>query len=222
MESIAYQIKRTLVGALGYVYHYKVQFFKILIFPFIFFTIYYLIERVTDSTTYYWGMFFAAWIIYTQIAVVTHRMILLGPNSVPNWGIYVPTKRELHFFTTSFILGLMMIPITFLNIIPSGGSILFTIVSSYLISRFSLVFPSIAVDNAWSFSDSWSVTKDHQILMLTVILIFPIVISIPEILLSELPYTSILVTFISLITLIITIAALSVAFKVINESNSLS
>ena len=219
--SVTYQIKRTLVGAIGYVYHYKVQFFKILIFPFLFFTIYYLIATVVDSAAFTWGIIFAAWIIYTQIAVVTHRMILLGPNSVPNWGIYVPTRREFHFFITSFILGLIMIPVAFLNIIPNGGSILFTIVSSYLISRFSLVFPSIAVDNPWSFSDSWSVTKDHQILMLAVILIFPIVISIPEILLSKLPHTSLLVTFVSLITLVITIAALSVAFKVINESNSI-
>ena len=147
-------------------------------------------------------------------------MVLLGPNSVPNWGIYIPTKRELHFFLTTFILSIMMIPFSFLNLIPNGGSILSTILSSYLISRFSLVFPSIAVDSPWSFSESWSQTKDHQILMFTVILIFPFIVSMPEILLSELPYTSMMVTFISLITLVITIAALSVAFKVINEDNS--
>lgn len=209
------------MGALGYVYHYKIQFLKILVFPFLFFTVYYLNASLSDNAFYSWGGIFAVWIIYTQIAVVTHRIILLGPNSVPNWGVYIPTTRELNFFVKSFIMGLLMIPVSILNIFPDVGPYLFTIVSCYLFSRLSLVFPSIAVDSPWSFSDSWVITKDHQILMLVVILIFPLVITIPELLLSELPYTSLLVTFISLITLVIMVAALSVAFKVINESNSL-
>ncbi len=212
------KIRRTLLGAIGYVYFYKIQFLKILAFPFIFFSVYYLTVSENSNIIFSWIILLTSWIIYTQVAVSTHRIILLGPNAVPNWGIYLPTFRELHFFMTSFILGIMMLPLLLFMAIPGIGIIMYTIASAYLISRFSLVFPTIAIDNPMTFSDSWAVTKNYQILMLTVVLIFPIVVSIPEILFDKLPHTEIIVTAVSLITLVLMVAALSVSYKVINEN----
>ena len=48
----------------------------------------------------------------------------------------------------------------------------------YLFIRSSLVFPSIAVDGKIRLRDSWEITRNNQLLMLSVILIIPLFIGV--------------------------------------------
>jgi len=154
-------------------------------------------------------------VIYSVIAVTTHRLILLGPQSVPKWGLKKVTKRELKFILYSLGLFIMLILPAQLTLIPFGGWILATLGMCYLLGRFSLVFPAIATDKNWSFQKSWWATQPHQIMMVTIVIIFPLLISIPEVLLTRNPYTQFISQIISVITEILVIASLSMAFKAI-------
>ena len=53
--------------------------------------------------------------------------------------------------------------------------------------------------------------------MMVVVAIFPFVISIPEQLLSNLPYAGVFVNLLSALTMVFVVAAVSVAFQVITE-----
>lgn len=160
--------------------------------------------------------------IYTILAITTHRIILLGPDSVSEWGIYMPRKREIYFVFYSIGLGLLMIPFSLLALIPAIGWVIAVVAIIYLMARLSLVFPAIATDQGWSFSDSWKATRNHQILMMIVVAIFPFVISIPERLLIHVPYTGMFVSFLSALTMVFVVAALSVAFQVITENGEIN
>ncbi len=157
-------------------------------------------------------------VVYAVIAVITHRVILLGPESVAEWGLSLPQKREFYFILYSIGLGLCMIPVgLFAMIIPVVGVVVSVLVMLYLIARLSLVFPAIATDQDWSFSDSWKATKKHQPLMIVVIVVVPLVVAIPEQLLSLIPYLGFLAVLLSVFTMVYIVAALSVAFQIITE-----
>jgi hypothetical protein len=220
MKSIAYQIKRTLIGAIGYVYHYRYNFIRAIILPFIFLSIISFIEPEEYSFRHSFLVTVIEFIIYTQIAINTHRTILIGAEAARKWGLYIPSGRDLKFILYEIALLLMLIPLGFLSLIPNFGFALTLISYIYILGRLSLVFPAIATDKSYSFSNSWYATSDYQILMIVVVGIFPTILSIPELFLIEFPYIYLAVNFISLIALIFTIAALSVAFKVINEESS--
>lgn len=154
-------------------------------------------------------------VIYTLIAVTTHRLILLGPGSVPKWGLRKITKRELKFILYTLGLFLMLILPAQLILIPYAGWILAILGMCYLLGRFSLIFPAIATDKKWSFQKSWRATQPHQIMMIVIVFIFPVIIAIPETFLSNNAYTEFISLVISVITEVFVIAALSMAFKVI-------
>ena len=49
---------------------------------------------------------------------------------------------------------------------------------SVIISRVSLVFPAIAIDEDMDFKDSWHYTKNFKLLVYITIIVFPIVFSL--------------------------------------------
>lgn len=211
-------IKRTIFGAFGYVYEYRKEFAKALFIPIVILAGLGTITIEDPSSALMVMLTIIPLFIYTVLAITTHRIILLGPASVSEWGVYVPRKRELYFVLYSIGFGLMMIPFGFLAVIPTIGWIMAVMAIIYMMARLSLVFPAIATDLGWSFSDSWKATKNHQILMMIVVAIFPFVISIPENLLSHVPYTGLFVNLLSGLTMVFVVAALSVAFQVITEN----
>ncbi|MEW8442241.1 MAG: hypothetical protein AB2689_29195 [Candidatus Thiodiazotropha taylori] len=210
-------IKRTIWGAFAYVYEHRRPFAKALSIPVFMLVLFgVLVVEVTNSVVLIL-LVIVPWYIYTLLAITTHRIILLGPGSVSEWGIYVPRKREFDFFFYTIALSIMMIPFGFLSLIPTIGWIITLLVIIYMMARLSLIFPAIATDQRWSFSDSWKATENHQVLMMVVVAILPFVISIPEQLLSNLPYAGLFVNLLSAFTMVFVVAALSVAFQVITE-----
>lgn len=221
-------IKRIIWGAFGYVYMLGTVFIKALLIPIaalIILDIIFAGQSERKSTGALVGL---SVFIHTIIAITTHRIILLGPNSIPEWGVYIFRKREFYFVLHLIGLGILMILIGLIIILLSlliptsttafiAALVIYLLVSLYIVSRLSLVFPAIATDQNWSFFDSWKATRNHQFSMIMVVAIFPFIISIPEIILSYLPYMETLVSLLSAITTVLTVAALSVAFQVITE-----
>tara|TARA_R110002096_G_scaffold323848_5_gene517987 strand:- start:1923 stop:2594 length:672 start_codon:yes stop_codon:yes gene_type:complete len=216
-------IKKTLLGAIGFVIEYKFNFIRILILPCILLSLFQLI--VAEGINIWIFIFFTVfeWVVYIQVAISTHRLILLGPSSVSTWGFYVPGFRELHFFGAAFVLGLLLLPFDILSQAiyssqtPLGGWVIPYLLSSYFWGRFALVFPSIATDNELSFQESWNITRNYQVLMIAVVGIYPLLVELPSLLISTLPYTEVISTVISLVSFIFVVSALSVAFLVINK-----
>ncbi len=219
-------IKRTIWGAFGYVFEYRKPLVKALFIPIILLILTEALSSQDGGYALIISMTVISFIAYTILAITTHRIILLGPGLVSPWGMNIPSKRELRFFMYSIGLGLLIIPFGLLSLIPNVGWVIGLMAIFYVISRLSLVFPAIATDHDWTFTDSWNATREHQFHMLVVVAIFPFLIGIPEQLLSNLPFMGVIVNILSALTLVFVIAALSVAFQVIiqadEESNQVS
>ncbi len=124
--------------------------------------------------------------ILLLVAISTHRILILGEESIPKWGLFEFSKREWSFIVNGLLMGLMVaaaiIPIILLGA-PLGkaggllGMAAFLIVSFILISRFSLVFPAISVDNDMSLSDAWNYTKNYKLLVFITVILFPLIFS---------------------------------------------
>jgi len=80
------------------------------------------------------------------------------------------------------------------------------------------VFPTIAIDRPISFTDSWQLTRRHQVLMIFVVIVFPFALMTPVYLLRLLPYSFVLTSFFSTLTTVFTVTALSVAYKYITQT----
>ncbi len=211
-------IKRAVWGAFGYMYEYRVALVKALLVPFVLLLLldYTMDPELGGGLIILWALLYL--IVYAVIAVSTHRIILLGPAAVSEWGLAVPQKREFYFLLYTIGLSICMIPVGFLAlIIPVVGAVVAVITILYLTARLSLVFPAIATDRDLSFSDSWKATEKHQPLMIVVIVVVPLVVAIPEQLLSLVPYMGFLVVLLSVFTMVYIVAALSVAFQIITE-----
>jgi hypothetical protein len=215
-------IWKTLAGALGYIFEFRTQLGKALLFPLVILTAmgFYELDDGTISWPIFVTVFLVEMFIYTLIAVATHRVILLGPSSIPEWGILMPSKRELLFLIYSIGVGLIMVPIGFLAFIPLVGLPIAILAIAYVAGRLSLIFPAIATDLGWTFSDSWKATEQYIVLMMFIAVGLPIIMGIPEYLLSYLPYATVLVTIVSVFSMVFLVAALSVAFKVITSEHN--
>ncbi len=211
------EIRRIILGAFGYVFEYKIAFAKALLIPILILLALGAIPFKEPGAALLILLIIISIFIYSVLAITTHRIILLGPESVSEFGVYLPRKRELSFILYSIGIGLCVIPFGLLALIPAIGWLIALASIIYILARLSLVLPAIATDKKWSFLDSWKATKNHQILMMVVVAIFPFVISIPEMLLSHVPHIDLLVNFLSAVTMVFVVAALSVAFQVITE-----
>jgi len=215
------EFKKVALAAIGYVIEYKRPLSKALLIPFVLYMVLdaaELSEHNLLTGIALWGL---AVIVQTIFAITTHRVILLGPKSIPTWGLFKWTKRESFFALHAIGLSLMMIPAAVLGFIPFLGGVAALGLICWLFGRMSLVFPAIAIDQGVSFKLSWELTESHQMLMFLVIIVFPAVLLIPAYLLSFLPYTfiatSIVISFLTTLSTIFTVAALSVSYKLICE-----
>ncbi len=131
-----------------------------------------------------WILYPFAWAIYAIFSIATHRMVLLGPESVPKWGITSWSKRETYFILHAVGIGLLLFPLALLGMIPIIGSVVAVTIYLWLLGRLSLVFPGIAIDKGVTFKLSWDLTANYQISILLVILVPPLILAIPTLVLG--------------------------------------
>jgi hypothetical protein len=207
---------------LKHVYAFRVQLSKALLFPFI-------LSILLDILPYWWSSFLLSTIyivlslmLQTIFAITTHRMILLGPSHVPEWGIIKWSQRETVFIFHVMALALIIYLGVFIMQVPIiGGLIFYVLFFIYLVillPRLSLVFPAIAVGDKCSFKNSWFVTKNYKILMFFSIILIPLLVSIPVLIIRNIPYTFLIVSILTNVTTVVGVASLSLSYKyILNE-----
>jgi len=151
------------------------------------------------------------------IAITTHRIILLGPESVPNWGINKWTFRESYFLLYLLVLFLLSVFIGALAFAPLVISISGIAILLWGLSRVSLAFPGIAVDRDVGFFMSWRLTKENQILMALVTLGVPLVLGLAIVLLEKLPFFSVISPILSGFLIVLIVGLLSTTYRYLTD-----
>jgi hypothetical protein len=132
-------------------------------------------------------------VLQTLFAVTTHRLILLGEASVPEWGLKSWTMREsmfaLHLFGVSAVAVLLLI---ILGLIPMIGGVVGLVTTFWFGSRVALVFPAIAIGQGVTIPLAWRLSRRHQLPLFMILFAFPF-LAAPVFLLAVLP--SILLTY---------------------------
>ncbi len=207
------EFRKIIFGAFYIVYEYRTSLAKALATPFL---AYLAIEGcayldVPDFIS--WFLAALAWVVYAIIAITTHRVVLLGPNSVPEWGIASWSRRETYFILHILAFGLIAMGLSLLSFIPIVGVIAALLVICWLLPRFSLVFPGIAVDKGVTFKLSWELTENHQLHMFLIVVLFPILLAIPAIIFGLIPHGSFLSSICAAFVIVFEITALSLTYQ---------
>lgn len=159
--------------------------------------------------------------MHTIVAVTAHRIIILGPTSVPIWGLNRWSMRETQFLLSLLTLGFGVVMLVSVGLIlpqPVGIALAISI-AIVVVSCLSLVFPSIAVGQPLTFKKAWALAQGNIFPLVVCVWLFPIAISLPVGALSMVPYTGPLVAILQLVANALTIAALSLAYTEIKKTD---
>ena len=129
---------------------------------------------------------FLSLLVDMVILITVHRILILGNDSVPKWGMQKFEKREFNFFQKYLLVALLFIVVVVLTTaifqvigINVFTSIAFTMtICAVYFSRVSLVFPAIAVDTKMTFRESFEFTKNFKLLIFVTVIVFPVVFSL--------------------------------------------
>lgn len=152
--------------------------------------------------------------VQTIIATTTHRIIILGPNSVSKWGLTKWTTRESYFALHATVISFSYDFLVYLKAYPKVA-LLAAFVLLWGTLRLLLVFPGIATDKGVSFRLSWLLTKSYQKLMLMVVIFMPTIAVLFSIMTYKITTAVFLDTLVFDILLVLEIAMLSVAYQYI-------
>ncbi|MCC5826170.1 hypothetical protein [Alkalimonas sp.] len=202
-----------LQSTLNKITHNKNQLIRALAIPMLLLILIEYLWELAHSTPLDVGLHIGWFIMYAIIAILTHRSMLLGQGTasimaLPSWG-----KRETAYIIRMIGYVLIIACTAVLLLIPMLGWLLFVVALLILAGRFALVFPAIAVDYPISFRDSWHITSGHTLLMTLIVIILPVGLALPTLALDYLPYGFVLLPIVSVALTVLTIAALSEAFR---------
>jgi hypothetical protein len=148
----------------------------------------FIIERGFIALVMFWMLY---GMLFTLFAVTCHRIIILGPYSVPVYGLYYFTMREVRFYGWGFVIYFFLSLITFITMFPvsffsfnakSNGFLwLFAmyiaiVPGTYIFSRLSLLFPATATDHKKDMKWAWDATKGNGWRLLLLLGVIPVVI----------------------------------------------
>ena len=120
------------------------------------------------------------------ILITVHRILILGDESVPKWGIQKFEQREFNFFLKYLMVAAIFILVAVLStaLLQLLGINIFVavflsmVVCAIYLSRITLVFPAIAVDTQMTFKESFEYTKNFRLLIFVTVIVFPILFSV--------------------------------------------
>jgi len=213
------EFKKVVLGAFAYLVHYKEIFAKKLLIPAGGFLTLDFLSQLSFTASSSLLISLLTLVLYVLLAIVAHRIVLLGPDSVADWGISGWSSRETSFFLHALGLGMiMLIPLVsvLLSFIPFIILIALPF-SFWLLSRLSLVLPGIAVDQGFTFQQSWEATRHFQLQMFGVVFLIPFLLGGIGLVIAQLPFSAFLVSLYSIVASVYEIVLLSLAFQAINK-----
>lgn len=117
--------------------------------------------------------------LYTCIAVAVHRVVLIGSDSVPRFGVMLHfSRRELRFAGFLLLFGCLVFAGFFLMNLGAYVSLLMLGALLYLVPVFSIVFPAAAVDNDLTLRELLSVGRYHYWLLAKATLVIPLIVGL--------------------------------------------
>ncbi|MEE2001863.1 hypothetical protein QWY20_10410 [Alkalimonas sp. MEB108] len=202
-----------LQSTLSKIAHNKNQLIRALAIPMLLLILIEYFWELGYGTVFDIALHIGWFLMYSIIAILTHRSMLLGQGTasmmaLPSWG-----KRETAYLLRLIGYALIIACAAILMLIPMLGGLLFVVALLILLGRFALVFPAIAVDYPISFRDSWHITSGHTLLMVLIVAILPVGLALPMLVIEYLPYGFLLLPIVSVAMTVLTIAALSETFR---------
>lgn len=146
---------------------------RALLIPFIFLLVIYYIGKIYPNISN-----FPSLMISIAVAIATHRILLKEEEFPVKWGYFEFGLREFKYFRYTLFICLLCLPSLLCLFIPVIGTSLTVIICLILISRMSLVFPAIALDEEMSVWDSWNNTKHYKLITFFSIIVFPTIITL--------------------------------------------
>lgn len=129
---------------------------------------------------------------YVLFAVVCHRLVILGVDSLPSTAGLFWTERETRFLGWTIALtmlgwggGLLLgvfyfvVPEIILGMrAPWLPGVTVMLIAAYFFLRFSLVFPATAIDHKTSLVDTWDLTAGNglRLMVLVALSVAPIIL----------------------------------------------
>jgi len=162
-----------------------------------------------------------------SIAVTTHRVVILGIDSVPTFGSVIFGYREFKMLFKIIQYSIIIaIPLVLVSLIPIVGIFIAIFLSIILISRLSLVFPACACDDKFGFLSAWRATNRYKLLTIVMVILFPFVFSFTvgfvytiaiEFLVKIVgPYLSFLYSILDVFLTVFFVSALSSVYNLVN------
>ena len=168
---------------------------------------------------------------YALFAVVVHRTVILGSESLPNrYGIFW-SARETRFVGWTIALFILTLGLAFFigigatilaGALPPGPLtflVLFGVwfVVAYIYTRLSMLFPATAIDDATSFERAWQLTDGNGIRMIVVMLltvgvVFALTLGIAH-LISAGFFAQIVNVLLSFVVMLVGVCAVSVTYR---------
>ncbi len=177
-------------------------------------------------------MWIASGILYTFIAVTCHRLVLMGEQAVPRFGLMTFTRRELRFLllmTAIYAMGVLSMIIggtIAINLLPDSNETIpnyaetvFSWASFLLVgfafARLGMVLPATAVDEKRNLSWAWQISRGNSLRLFFVVGVIPYALGYLARLidLGSGSIASILYSVLWLILLVVEIAALSLSYQ---------
>lgn len=160
-------------------------------------------------------------LLHTVFAITTHRIIMLGPESMPEWGLRSWSKRETRFLGYLLVFILMISVLVAFSIVSQPiGPMIAMVVAIIGGCTLTLVFPAVAIEEEFTLGDAWRMAQGHIGSLIVCIGLFTFLLGILTILVSSIPYALPLAAILELGTNVLTIAVLSVAFGEIRRAQA--
>ena len=212
------RFKKVIIGAIDCFAEYKLALFKALLIPMLILIALDTIVTMEIAAGYAAIISILALLLHVVITILTHRIILLGPDSIAEWGFKEWTMRATCF---TLYLIVYLVPV-FFTLVPYIGWIIVVGGWCYIASRLSLVFPAIAIDDDVSFKQSWNLTKKYKLLMFLVVVIAPALVGLSASLIGEMPfgampYTYVFASIYTSLGVIFIVILLSVTYRLIKQ-----
>ena len=215
----------------------KWRFLEALLIPFaIMLTIWWTWAAVADDISAIVGWLFYALlaISFCIIAMVTHRLVILGPDGVPKLGIRMWGMRETRFVSVFFALyGGFYLLISLISLVYEGKGVsalailgIFSLILvfgyGYIFARLSVLFPSIAIGNRIDVKKAWNMTDGNSFPLFILVIILPwIQDKVYDWIISLQPpvWISYVTYFFGLVLFVAEVIILSYSYKALKEIN---
>ena len=150
---------------------------------------------------------------HTVFAVTTHRILLLGDQSVPSWGLQSWTRRETLFLLQVLLVSFCLVPLLLLAALPGIGILLAIGAGLLVVSRLSLVFPAAAVEQPLTIPEAWALSAPHQFPLLLMVSVVPALLGMLVSFGSTLVPVPFVASLLGLLLTVFTITMLSLSYS---------